>query len=186
MIFLSIPKQPPVIISYIRVGKLLYYSLLLFILEAWFYWIKLKAAYLESSLPFMIFWLACFLFAFVHIFLVAMDGWSRFQNYKRAKDQFYVHGFNKRIADTYIGSKCQRTAAIVAAEELGIGEKVKAYYVTKGVKSYHWIPYFMVKNPLFFFSEKFWSRSFLEKNYKAKFDFNNLQLASASELQLQP
>jgi len=186
MIYSSLPKQPSIIISYIRVGKLLYYSLFLFILEAWFYWVKLKAAYIESSQPWIIFWLVCFLFAFVHIFLVAMDGWSRFQNYKRAKDQFYVHGFNKRIADTYIGSKCQRTAAIVAAEELGIGEKVKAYYVTKGVKSYHWIPYFMVKNPLFFFSDKFWSRSFLEKNYKAKFDYNNLQLASASELQLQP
>jgi len=145
-----LPKQPPIILSYIRVGKLLYYSLLLFILEAWFFWIKLRAAYLEASLPFSVIWLICFLFAFVHIFLVAMDGWSRFQNYKRAKDQFYMHGFNRRIADTYIGSKCQRNAAIVAAEELGIGKTVKDYYVTKGVKWYHFVPYYMVKNPLFF------------------------------------
>jgi membrane protein implicated in regulation of membrane protease activity len=185
MIFSILPKQPPVIVSYIRVGKLLYYSLLLFILEAWFYWTKLTAAYIEASMLFIVFWLACFLFAFVHIFLVAMDGWSRFQNYKRAKDQFYMHGFNRRIADTYIGSKCQRTAAIVAAEELGIGETVKAYYATKGVKWYHWIPYFMVKDPLFFFNKKFWSRSFLEKNYKPKFDYNKLQSASATALQFQ-
>ncbi len=176
-----LPIQPPKIISYIRVGRLLYYSLLLFILEAWFYWTKLMAAYIESSQLFIAFWLICFLFSFVHIFLVAMDGWSRFQNYKRAKDQFFIHGFNKRIANTYIGSKCQRIATIVAAEELGIGERVKAYYVTKGVKWYHFVPYYMVKNPLFFFSDKFWSRSFLEKNYKAKFNYSNLQF----ELQLQ-
>ena len=180
MIHTFLPKQPPLIISYIRVGKLLYYSLLLFILEAWFYWVKLKAAYLESSPPWIIFWLICFLFAFVHIFLVAMDGWSRFQNYKRAKDQFYIHGFNRRIANTYIGSKCQRMAAIVAAEELGIGDTVKAYYASKGVKWHHYVPYFMVKDPLFFFHKKFWSRSFLEKNYQAKFNYNLLQI----ELQL--
>jgi hypothetical protein len=176
-----LPKQPPIIISYIRVGKLLYYSLLLFILEAWFFWSKLRTAYLEASELFIVIWLICFLFAFVHIFLVAMDGWSRFQNYKRAKDQFYIHGFNRRIANTYIGSKCQRNAAIVAAEELGIGKTVKDYYVTKGVKWYHFVPYYMVQNPLFFFSDIFWSRSFLEKNYKPKFNYSNLQL----ELQMQ-
>ena len=180
MVSIFLPKQPPIVLSYIRVGRLLYYSLLLFILEAWFYWIKLQAAYMEPSPPWIVFWLICFLFAFVHIFLVAMDGWSRFQNYKRAKDQFYMYGFNRRVAHTYIGSKCQRMAAIVAAEELGIGDAVKEYYASQGVKWYHYVPYFMVKNPFFFFHKKFWSRSFLEKNYQAKFNFNLLQI----ELQL--
>ncbi len=104
-----------------------------------------------------------------------MDGWSRFQNYKRAKDQFYVHGFHRKIADTYIGSKCQRMAAEVAAEELGIGEEVKNYYTAKGVKWFHWIPYFMIKEPLFLFKRKFWSRTFLEKNYIPKFDYRNMK-----------
>ncbi len=53
-----------------------------------------------------------------------MDGWSRFQNYKRAKDLFFVHGFNSKIADMYVGSKCQRNAAIVAAEELGYKDEI--------------------------------------------------------------
>ena len=163
------------IISYIRVGQLLYYSLVLFILEAYFFWVKLYAAYIESSPLFVVFWLICFLFSFVHIFLVMMDGWSRFQNYKRAKDQFYMYGFNRRTADTYMGSKCQRMAAIVAADELGIAYLVKEHYSKKKVKWYHFIPYFMVKDPLFFFRDKFWSRTFLEKNYKAKFDYHNLQ-----------
>jgi hypothetical protein len=170
----TFPNQPPPIVSYIRVGKLLYYSLLLFILEAWFYWIKFRAAYMETRLTWIIVWFICFLFAFVHIFLVVMDGWSRFQNYKRAKDQFYIHGFRKRIADTYMGSQCQRKAAIVAAEELGMGDELKEYYFKKNVKWYHLVPYFMIKDPVFFLKKKFWSRTFLEKNYKPRFNYRNL------------
>lgn len=178
----TLPIQPPAIVSYIRVGRLLYYSLLLFILEAWFYWEKLRTAYLEMRLQLIIFWFICFLFSFVHIFLVLMDGWSRFQNYKRAKDQFYMHGFNRRISDTYISSQCQRMAAMVAAEELGIADEVKEYYAKKNVRWYHFIPYFMVKDPLFFLKKKFWSRTFLEKNYKPKFNYRSLQ----SQYELQP
>lgn len=105
-----------------------------------------------------------------------MDGWSRFQNYKRAKDQFYVHGFNRRIANTYIGSKCQRNAAIVAAQELGIEQEIRDYYEKMNVKWYHFVPYFMIKDPLFIIRKNFWSRTFLEKNYQSKFDYKQLQL----------
>lgn len=116
------------------------------------------------------------MFSFVHIFLVLADGWSRFQNYKRAKDQFFIHGFNRKICDTYIGSKCQRMAALVAAEELGLEKQVAGYYQSKGVKWYHYVPYFMVKEPLFLFKKKFWNRTFLESNYVAKFDYHSLAM----------
>ncbi len=169
-------KQPNQITSYIRVGRLLYYSLILFIIEAWFYWGKLVNAYYESSTPWVLFWIWSFMFSFIHIFLVLADGWSRFQNYKRAKDQFFIHGFNRRIANTYIGSKCQRMAAEVAADELGIDEEIKAHYTKAGVKWYHYVPYFMIKEPLFLIKKKFWTRTFLEKNYTSKFDYSKLQL----------
>jgi len=169
-------KQPSQFKSYIRVGRLLYYALILFMIEAWFYWIKIVNAYYESSTPWVLFWIWSFMFSFIHIFLVLADGWSRFQNYKRAKDQFFIHGFNKKIANTYIGSKCQRMAAEVAAEELGIVQEVKAYYIQAGVKWYHYVPYFMIKEPLFLIKKKFWSRTFLEKHYIPKFDYNQLQL----------
>lgn len=172
----KLPEQPSPLISYLKVGRLLYYSLLLFILESWFYWVKLRASYFESSTWIIIFWFVCFLFSFVHIYLVIMDGWSRYQNYKRAKDQFYIYGFTKRISNLYIGSKCQRIAALVAAKELGIENQVKEYYSSKGIKWYHYIPYFMINDPLFLFKKYFWKRTFLEKSYKAKFDFQKLQL----------
>lgn len=172
----NLPIQPHPIISYLRVGRLLYYSLFLFLLESLYYWVELKAAYDHSSKIVIGFWVWCFLFSFIHIFLVIMDGYSRYQNYKRAKDQFYVHGFKSRIANLYIGSKCQRMAAEVAADELGIGDNVREHYNSKGIKWYHYIPYFMIKDPLFLFKKNFWSRTFLEKGYTSQFDYRQIQL----------
>ncbi|UNY97715.1 hypothetical protein MQE36_11535 [Zhouia spongiae] len=176
MSFTTIPKQPSTIVSYFRVGRLLHYSLVLFVMEAWIYGVQLMKAIQSGKVVWIIFWIGFFLFSFLHIFLVIMDGWSRFQNYKRAKDQFYVHGFNRRIANTYIGSKCQRNAAIVAAQELGIGQEIRDYYEKMNVKWYHFVPYFMIKDPLFIIRKNFWSRTFLEKNYQSKFDYKQLQL----------
>ncbi|WP_224489272.1 hypothetical protein [Robertkochia flava] len=177
MINHPIPKQPHPVISYFRVGKLLYYSLFLFILESLFFFVLLtrslerEAAWWVSAI-----WLVCFIFAFIHIFLVMADGWSRYQNYKRAKDLFYEHGYRDRIARLYIESKCQRNAALVAAEELGVRMEVEEYYRKRGVKWHHFIPYFMVRDPLFFFRKQFWNRTFLEKSYTPKYDYKQLEL----------
>ncbi len=176
MYFTFLPKQPHPVLSYLRVGRLLYYSLTIFIVESWFYWVKLKAACTADMLPYILFWAWSFMFSFIHIFLVLADGWSRYQNYKRAKDQFFIHGFRSRIADTYMGSKCQRMAAIEAAKELGIGDEIVAYYEAKNVKWYHYIPYFMIRDPWFGFKKKFWSRTFLEGSYKSRFNFSSYQL----------
>ncbi|MGL2994870.1 hypothetical protein [Flavobacterium sp. TSSA_36] len=176
MFVTDLPKQPPLFISYLKVGELLYYSLILFILEAWIYGIQLHDAVLNRGKIAILFWLSCFLFSFLHIFLVLADGWSRFQNYKRAKDQFFVHGFNRRICDTYIVSKCQRIAATVAANELGYKDQIDNYYKQKGVKWYHFVPYFMVNDPLFLFRKKFWNRTFLEPSYQSRFDYHAIQI----------
>ncbi|WP_435132919.1 hypothetical protein [Formosa sp. A9] len=176
MEFASLPKQPHPFCSYLRVGKLLYYSLILFILESWGFWVFLKKSLQTDSVGWQILWLVCFLFSFIHIFLVLMDGWSRYQNYKRAKDQFFEYGFQNRIAANYIGSKCQRSAALVAASELGIEQHVANYYKKRGVKWHHFVPYFMVKDPLFLIRKTFWARTFMEKTYQSKFDYKKLQL----------
>jgi hypothetical protein len=124
----------------------------------------------------IIFWVSFFLFSFVHIFLTIMDAWSRFQDYKKAKDLFFAYGFQPRIANRFIGSKCQRNAALQAARELGIETELKDYYSKKGVKWYHYVPYFMVKDPLFMIRKFFWQRTFLEKYYKPRYDFRNILL----------
>lgn len=174
MNYLELPPQPHQLVSYFRVGRLLHGSLILFLLESWFYWVQFEASLEKTSLLLVAFWFACFLFSFVHIFLVIMDGWSRFQNYKRAKDLFFIHGYNSKIADMYIGSKCQRNAAIVAAQELGYENEIVNHFQSKGIKWFHYIPYFMIKDPLFLFRNYFWERTFLEKFYESKFDYRRL------------
>jgi len=166
-----IPKQPNPIVSYWNVGVLLHFSVVLFIIESWFYWTKLRNAYFEEAIFFTIFWLGCLLFAFSHVFLVIMDAWSRFQNYKRIKDNLYSHGFSSKIATPYMGSKCQRTAFMVAARELGMEQQVTSYYHRIGIRWYHFVPRFMIEDPLFLFRKSFVSRTFLEKYYKPKFNF---------------
>ncbi len=170
----ALPHHPSTFISYLRVGKLLYLSLGIFLFQSWFYWDMFSTAINGNSLVKVIFWFYCFLFSFVHIFLVIMDSWSRYQNYKRIKDQFFLHGFSPHLAQHFIGSKCQRRAVCIAGRELGIEAEVKNFYRSKGVKSYHFIPYPLLRNPLFLFHPRFWSRTFLEKYYESKFDLKSL------------
>ena len=111
-----------------------------------------------------------------------MDGWSRFQNYKRAKDQFYMHGFNQRIADTYIGSQCQRMAAIVAAEELGIGDELKEYYIEKMSNGIIWFRTSWSRTRFSFLKRNFGPAHSWKKTTSQRFDYRNLQ----SQFELQP
>ncbi|MDT3403481.1 hypothetical protein [Mucilaginibacter terrae] len=171
---LRLPKQPPTVVSFWNVGALLYYSTLLFMLETLFYWNKFKDAYADEAVLFSLFWLGSVLFAFSHIFMVVFDGWSRYQNYKRIKDYLFVHGFTPKIARLYKGSKCQRTAFLVAARELGMEDKVISYYRRLGIKWYHFVPHFMIKDPWFLFKKYFWSRTFMEKHYEPKFNYREL------------
>lgn len=167
-------KAPSPFWSYLRVGKLLYWSLILFLLESYWYGVELWEAIQEGNPWWIAFWISFFLFSFLHIFLVIMDGWSRYQNYKRAKDMLFLYGFQRRIGAMYIGSKCQRMAALVAADELGMKEDMEFYYQERGVKWYHYLPYFMVKDPLFLFRSYFWKRTFMEPTYTSKINFKQL------------
>ena len=175
MNIIKLPPQPHPILSYLKVGRHLYVFLILFIPESWVFWILFIKADGNLRPLWSIFWFCCFLFSILQIFLVILDGWSRYQNYKRAKDQFYVHGFRKRIAKLYLISKCQRLAAEVAAKELGLESEIKYYYKSKKVKWYHFVPYSMEKDPFFLFKDYFWYKTFLEKHYTAKFNYLALE-----------
>jgi hypothetical protein len=172
----SLPVQPPAWISYAKVSWLLLGALLLFIAESVWYGYELSYAIRYRGWLPIAFWGWSFMFSFIHIFLVIMDSWSRFQNYKRVKDQFFQYGFKARIADAYIVSRCQRSAVMVAAQELGLEKQLSEHYEMRGVKWFHFIPYFMLQDPLFFFKKAFWSKTFIEKHYKSKFDYRQLNL----------
>lgn len=174
----KIPKQPFLFASYLHVSKWLLFSQGLFIAESVFYWQQLQQAELQGSLLWIGFWWSCFLFAFLHIFLVFMDSWSRFQNYKRIKDQLYVYGFQPKIANNYTSSKCQRHALSVACKELGMQKEAKRFLQLRGIKWFHFIPRFMADDALFLFKKHFWNRTFLEKYYTPKFCYKKIYAAA--------
>lgn len=143
------------------------------------YYVMLSKAMQSGELFWIGFWAWSFMFSFVHIFLVVMDSWSRFQDYKKAKDLFFMYGIRPRTADRFIGSKCQRNAALQAARELGVAEDLLLQFRQRGVRWYHYIPYFMVSDPYFMIRGAFWQRTFLERHYEPKFDYQQLQLQEA-------
>lgn len=171
----DLPKQPQLFVSSWNVNKLLYGALVLFILESVYFYVSLASAIGGSDIILILFWASCLLFSFSHVFMVMMDAWSRFQNYKRVKDHLFQHGFSTQIAKHYGGSKCQRMALLAAAKELSMAKKVKDYYDNIGIKWYYFVPEFMIRDPLFPFRKHFWSRTFMEKYYKPKFDYRLYQ-----------
>ena len=175
----NLPSQPPRWVSYYRTGRLLHGALLLFILESIAYYFWLARAWESGDLLWIGFWAWSFMFSFVHIFLVVMDSWSRFQDYKKAKDLFFMYGIRPRLAERFIGSKCQRSAALQAARELGMEAELKSQFDDRGVRWFHYVPYFMVSDPYFMIRRAFWQRTFLEKYYEPKFDYHLLQLEEA-------
>lgn len=179
MTSLNLPKQPPLWVSYYRAARLLHGALALFILESVVYFEMLTRAWEGGNLFRIGFWIWSFMFSFIHIFLVIMDGWSRFQDYKKAKDLFFMYGIRSRLAERFMGSKCQRNAALQAARELNLEDELKSEYENRGVKWFHYIPYFMVSDPYFMIRKAFWRRTFLEKHYESKFDYRHLELQGA-------
>lgn len=98
-----------------------------------------------------------------------LDAFSRFQNYKKAKDMFYENGFKPRIADLFIHSRCQRDAVKVAARDLGFLDPLCLYYQTLGYRWFHLLPDALFLKPLVFFSRRYWLRTLFEKKYTSKY-----------------
>jgi hypothetical protein len=170
------PAQPHWSISYWNAGKLLHVSVLLFVLESYFYGRMLQWALAGNHTIWIIVWASCFVFSFAHIFLVIADGWSRFQDYKRAKDQMFMYGPKIRILKQFAASQCQRVACATAAKELGLATEAQEYFSGLGYRWYHLLPDFMVHDPFFFYKRYFWRRTFLEKYYKPRFNYRELSI----------
>ncbi len=100
-----------------------------------------------------------------------LDARSRYQNYKQLKDQLYLYGFDQRIFKIVRQSRCQRDAALAAAEALGYGEKCRAYFKTCGYQWYHIVPDFVFRKPHFFLSGAFWQKTFFMPTYRPKVHF---------------
>lgn len=152
------------VISYLRAGLLLHIITLLEILLLAVLATKLLSP--ESGFQMEITVKSgIFLFMAVLPVLSQLDARSRFQNYKRVKDQFLKFGFDRRLLKPLLKSRCQRDAARAAADELGYGTHCRKFYYYRGYRWYHLAPDFLVDNPRVLFSRQFLKSTFFLPAY---------------------
>jgi hypothetical protein len=97
-----------------------------------------------------------------------LDARSRFQEYKRVKDQLTRYGPDRRIFKSVAGSRCQRDAALAAARQLGYAKHCRFYYCGAGYRWYHLLPDFVKGHPRLLISVAFWRTTFFMPTYQAR------------------
>lgn len=101
-----------------------------------------------------VFWL-------VVAFFAGADGISRNREYRRLRRMFMRYGVSERILETVARSRCQRDAALRAAEDVGARARAEAYFRSLGYRWYHILPDAVVRNPFVFLSPSFLRTSFM-------------------------
>lgn len=131
---------------------------------------RLALSALEQNRSFLFFMYGYIsVYGVVLIVLTQMDAFSRFQNYKLAKDLFFENGFQKRIANLFISSRCQREAVKIAALDLGMADELNAYLDSLGFRWFHVIPKVVIARPDILLTRTFWEKTFFVKPYTSKY-----------------
>jgi len=104
-----------------------------------------------------------------------LDARSRYQDYKMMRDCFYLYGFDARLVKRVAKSRCQRDAVIVAAEEMGVGNACRQYFVSRGYKWYHLFPDVIFERPLVLLTKHFWLTTFFAKTYRPRIDYKQVK-----------
>jgi hypothetical protein len=166
-------------IRYWKVGKLLHIVAFLAFFIALLSYLVLQNLNTDVSISVWIAWLIIFICFFNMAILAELDGYSRYQNYKQIKDQIYLNGYQERLLKPLSKSSCQRAAAMLAGNELGIENKISSYFFNRGYRWYHIIPDFVFSNPLLFFTIYFWRSTFFTPYYKTKFNYDVLLISDS-------
>lgn len=162
---------------YWKVGKLLHIVAFLAFFFSVFSFTTLQELNFNLDIFSFLAWIFIFICFFNMSILAELDAYSRFQNYKQIKDQIYFNGCQHRLVKPLSKSSCQRSAVILAGNELGCGNEVRTYFYNSGYRWYHIIPDFVFSNPLLFFTAFFWRTTFFAPRYQSKIDFNLIPLS---------
>lgn len=110
-----------------------------------------------------------FIYFFSLIVTTQLDAYSRYQNYKMAKDLLHQYGFKKQLVRVFSKSKCQREAIVEAGNCLGLKKEVNDYFYKIGYRWYHILPHIIIEKPQIFFTKEYWMTTFFVSNYKSKY-----------------
>ena len=166
------------IYRYWKVGRLLHFVAFLALVVALISYLRLSVTDFSTESHLWYMWLVTFIMFFNMCILAELDGYSRFQNYKQVKDQMFINGFQERQLKPLLKSSCQREAAILAGEELGLEKEVRNYFWDCGYRWYHVIPDFVFENPIFLFSSFFWRTTFFTPYYKPKVNYESIDFSN--------
>jgi hypothetical protein len=153
--------------NYLQVGYLLHsIGFASIIISGLILQITLNTFSTDQPLPFVFFtWLSSFFF--MNALFSQLDAFSRYQNFKKTRDQLHAYGFQKRIVKPLAKSNCQRLAAVIAARQIGVERETRRFYYDLGYRWYHVLPDFVNANPLFIFHPFFWKSTFFVKRYRS-------------------
>lgn len=98
-----------------------------------------------------------------------LDARSRFQEYKKVRDQLIEFGPDGRIFKAVINSRCQRDAALAAARRLGYATHCKACFNAAGYRWHHLLPDFVTGDPRMLLSRAFWGATFFAPGYQSRY-----------------
>jgi len=168
--------QYKLILRFYTIGKFLHFVAAMAFILALVSAIKLVTLSHEPEAIYWLVWLVGLVVFAPMSVLAELDAYSRFQNYKQLKDQIFLNGYQERLLKPLTRSSCQREAAILACEELGLGQKSKSYFYARGYRWYHVIPDFVFKQPMFFFSLYFWRTTFFTPYYVSKINYDQFDL----------
>lgn len=96
--------------------------------------------------------------------LCLADGYCRNREYLRLKSIMARRGFHPRLLQPVATSRCQRDAALAAAQELGYLAQTRAHFRALGYRWWHLLPDGTAANPLRFFTPAFLRVTFVPSN----------------------
>ena len=101
--------------------------------------------------------------------LTQLDARSRYQEFKKLRDQMVLYGPDHRLFRSVCNSRCRRDAALAAARQLGYEIDCRSYFTAAGYRWYHLLPDFISSQPGFLFARAFWRATFFAPSYHARF-----------------
>lgn len=103
------------------------------------------------------------------VLFTQLDARSRFQEFKRVRDQLIRYGPDRRIFRSIAASRCQRDAGLAAARQLGHAAACRRFYLERGYRWYHLLPDVVSRHPGYLLSPGFYRTTFFLPTYTSRF-----------------
>jgi hypothetical protein len=113
-----------------------------------------------------------------------LDARSRFQEFKKVRDQLIRYGPRRRIFRSVSRSRCQRDAALAAAGRLGYTADCREFFCAAGYRWYHLLPDIVIRQPVFCLSAAFWRATFFAPTYRARYPLESRKTGSSGPPEL--